>query len=168
MNADGWREAVLGPWPWYVAGPLIGLAVPLMLLVGGRNLGISSSFRHLCAALLPKSKLPYLRGYDWRSYAWHLFFIAGLVAGGFVATRFLTAHPAPLLPESAHTAWGALRLLGGGVLIGFGTRYARGCTSGHSIMGMSNLQWPSLVATLCFFAGGLAAALIYRLAGWSV
>lgn len=158
----------MGPWPWYVAGPLIGLAVPLMLLVGGKNLGISSSFRHLCAALLPKSKLPYLRGYDWRSYAWQLFFVAGLVAGGFAATRFLTAHPQPLLPASAHTAWGALRLLGGGLLIGFGTRYARGCTSGHSIMGLSSLQWPSLVATLCFFAGGLAAALLYRLAGWTV
>jgi uncharacterized protein len=115
MGVEGWRDAILDPWPWYVSGPLIGLAVPLMLLVGGKNLGISSSFRHLCAALLPESKLAYFRGYDWRAYAWHLNFIAGLVLGGFAATRFLTAHPEPLLPASAHTLWGALRLFGGGV-----------------------------------------------------
>jgi uncharacterized protein len=161
-------DAILQPWPWYVSGPLIGLAVPMLLLFGGRNLGISSSFRHICAAVLPKSGLGYLRGYDWRKSAWNLFFVAGLVIGGAVATFLLTAHPEPLLPPSVHSVPGALRLLGGGILIGFGTRYAAGCTSGHSIMGLSNLQKASLVATLAFFAGGLSAALLFRIAGWEL
>jgi uncharacterized membrane protein YedE/YeeE len=94
--------------------------------------------------------------------------VAGLVAGGAVATFLLTAHPEPLLPPSVHSISGALRLVGGGVLIGFGTRYAAGCTSGHSIMGLSNLQKASLVATLAFFAGGLSAALLFRIAGWEL
>lgn len=156
-------QSVLEPWPWYVAGPLIGLTVPLMLFFGGKNLGISSSFRHLCAALLPRTRLAYLRGYDWRKESWNLFFIAGLALGGFVATRFLTGAPAPLLPPEIHTVTGALRLVAGGILIGFGTRWAAGCTSGHAIMGLSNLQKASLAATLSFFAGGLAAALFHTL-----
>jgi uncharacterized membrane protein YedE/YeeE len=157
------NDAILAPWPWYVAGPLIGLAVPLMLLVGGRNLGISSSFRHLCAAVLPKSTLTYLRGYDWRKEAWSLLFVAGLVMGGALATFLLSRDPAPLLPPHVHNAAGALKLLGGGLLIGFGTRWAAGCTSGHSIMGLSNLQKASLFATLAFFAGGLSAAVALKL-----
>lgn len=159
------REALLSPWPWWVSGPLIGLAVPLMLLWGGRNLGISSTFRHLCAALLPKSTLGYFRAYDWRKEAWSLFFAAGLVLGGAVATFLLSSERVPLLPPHLHGVPGALQLLGGGVLIGFGTRWAAGCTSGHSIMGLSNLQKASLVATLSFFAGGLAAAALHRLLG---
>jgi hypothetical protein len=82
-------NAILQPWPWYVSGPLIGLAVPLLLLFGGRNLGISSSFRHICAAVLPKSGLAYLRGYDWRESAWNLFFAAGLIVGGAIASLAL-------------------------------------------------------------------------------
>ncbi|HKP94165.1 MAG TPA: YeeE/YedE thiosulfate transporter family protein [Fibrobacteria bacterium] len=156
-------SSLLAPWPWWVAGPLIGLTVPLMILVGGKNLGISSSFRHLCAAILPKSTLAYLRSYDWRKESWSLLFVAGLVLGGFVATCFLSSHPQPLLPPEIHDAAGALKLLGGGLLIGFGTRYAAGCTSGHSIMGLSNLQKASLVATFSFFAGGLTGALILHL-----
>ena len=158
-------HAILEPWPWYVAGPLIGLTIPIMLLFGGKNLGISSSFRHLCAAVLPGSRAPFLRGYDWGKHAWNLFFAAGLVLGGCIATRLLTAHPSPLLPPSIHTVTGALRLIGGGLLIGFGTSWAAGCTSGHSIMGLSNLQKASLVATLAFFAGGLTAAAIHTALG---
>jgi len=158
-------QSLLQPWPWYVSGPLIGLTVPLLLLFGGRNLGVSSSFRHICAALLPKSPLAELRSYDWRKEIWSLLFVAGMAAGAFLATRFLSSHPGPVLPPSIHTVTGALRLLGGGVLIGFGTRWASGCTSGHSIMGLSNLQLASLAATLSFFAGGLTAALIHWLLG---
>jgi uncharacterized membrane protein YedE/YeeE len=153
------------PWPWFVSGPLIGLTVPLLLLIGGKNLGISSSFRHICAALLPNTRVAYLRAYDWRKESWNLFFAAGLVLGGFIATRFLSRDPGPLLPPDIHNLPGALRLLGGGFLIGFGTRYAAGCTSGHSIMGLSNLQKSSLAATLAFFAGGLTAALIHTALG---
>jgi uncharacterized protein len=158
-------ESFLDPWPWWVTGPLIGLSVPLMVLVGGRNLGISSSFRHLCSALLPRSTSAYLRAYDWRKEAWSLVFVAGLALGGCVATFLLSSHPRPLLPPELHDPPGALQLFGGGILIGFGTRYAAGCTSGHSIMGLSNLQKASLAATLAFFAGGLTAALLHRLLG---
>lgn len=150
-------ESLLAPWPWYVTGPLIGLTVPLMLLWGGKNLGVSSSFRHLCAAVLPKSKLEYLR-HDWRKESWSLFFVAGLALGGFLAARFLSRDALPLLPPGYHDLPGAAGLFLGGILIGFGTRWAAGCTSGHSIMGLSNLQKASLVATLAFFAGGLSAA----------
>lgn len=161
-------DALLSPWPWYVAGPLIGLTVPLLLLVGGKNLGVSSSFRHLCAALLPKSRLTYLSAYGWKNHAWNLFFVSGLALGAFLASHFLSRGALPVLPPSAHTVTGALRLLGGGILIGFGTRWAAGCTSGHSIMGLSNLQKASLVATLAFFAGGLTGALVLTVTkgGW--
>ncbi len=154
------------PWPWYISGPLIGLAIPLMLLFGGKNLGISSSFRHICAAVLPKTSIEYLRNYNWRQESWNLFFVAGLVLGGFVATRFLSDNPVPLLPPEIHNLPGALKLIGGGFLIGFGTRYAAGCTSGHSIMGLSNFQKASLVATMAFFAGGLTGALGHYLLGF--
>jgi uncharacterized membrane protein YedE/YeeE len=157
---------ILQPWPWYVSGPLIGLTVPLMLLVGGKNLGVSSSFRHLCAAVLPKTRLAYLKAYGWKKESWNLFFVAGLALGGFVATRWLSADPAPLLPPDIRGVGGALKLIGGGFLIGFGTRYAAGCTSGHSIMGLSNLQKASLAATLAFFAGGLTAAALHTLLGF--
>lgn len=158
-------DSILAPWPWWISGPLIGLTVPMMLLLAGKNLGISSSFRHLCAAVLPKSTLAYFKAYDWRKESWNLFFVAGLVLGGFIATRLLSSNPQPLLPPEIHTVGGALQLIGGGILIGFGTRYAAGCTSGHSIMGLSNLQKASLVATLSFFAGGLTAAFIHRMLG---
>jgi uncharacterized membrane protein YedE/YeeE len=158
-------EAILSPWPWWVSGPLIGLTVPLLLLLGGKNLGVSSSFRHLCAALLPKSSLEYLRNHDWKKEGWNLLFVGGLALGGFVAARFLSSAPAPLLPPHLHDAAGAAKLMLGGVLIGFGTRWAAGCTSGHSIMGLSNLQKASLVATLAFFAGGLTGALIHTVLG---
>src|SRR4051812_5783229 len=116
-------EAIFNPWPWYVSGPLIGLAIPMMLLLGGKNLGISSSFRHICAALLPKTRLAYLKADNLRANAWNLFFVAGLALGGFVATHFLSAHPQPLLPPAIHSATGAATLVGGGFLIGFGTRW---------------------------------------------
>jgi len=170
------------PWPWYVAGPLIGLMVPLLLLLGNRHFGISANLRHICAACLP-AKVPFF-SYDWKKESWNLFFAAGIMSGGFLAATLLAA-PAPsevdprLLTElqaygisysgapvpadlfnwpALLTLKGLLLMVGGGFLIGFGTRYAGGCTSGHAIMGLSNLQWPSLVATCCFMAGGFIVA----------
>lgn len=166
------------PWPWYVAGPLIGLMVPLLLIVGNKTFGISSSMRHICAIAIP-GKIPYFR-YDWKKEAWNLFFVAGILIGGFVAAQWLS-NPDPVIvnprlsedlaaygvsdyhgvvpPElfswsGLFTLRGLIMMVGGGFLVGFGTRYAGGCTSGHSIMGLSNLQWPSLVATCCFMIGG--------------
>lgn len=171
-------ELIKQPWPWYVAGPLIGLTVPALLLLGNKHFGISSSLRHICAACIP-ANIPFFK-YNWKKEAWNLFFVLGILVGGFVAVNFL-ADPNPvviahatvqdlkamdvsvdgaLMPESIFsfenlfTAQGMIFMVVGGFLVGFGTRYAGGCTSGHSIMGLSTLQWPSLVATCCFMAGG--------------
>jgi len=166
------------PWPWYVAGPLIGLTVPALLLLGNKSFGISSSLRHVCAACIP-ANIPFFQ-YDWKKEVWNLFFVAGILLGGIVAAQLLSS-PAPvqvdprlatelsgygihdysnLVPADIFSwpaltsARGLVMMIGGGLLVGFGTRYAGGCTSGHAIMGLSNLQWPSLVATCCFMAGG--------------
>lgn len=170
------------PWPWYVAGPLIGLTVPTLLIIGNKSFGISSSLRHICAACMP-AKIPFFQ-YDWKKETWNLVFVLGILLGGVFASTFLAnpmpvnMHPAlvnelaqyqiypteKLLPESLFS-WSALftvkgfvMMVVGGFLVGFGTRYAGGCTSGHSIMGLSTLQWPSLVATICFMIGGFIMA----------
>jgi uncharacterized membrane protein YedE/YeeE len=147
-------EWLYQPWPWYVSGPLIGLSVPALLLLAGKTLGVSSSFRHICSMASPNSALSYLRENPWRKELWNLIFVAGILLGGFVAVQFLGATGG-YLPDYYYTWGGALLLFGGGLLIGFGARYADGCTSGHAIMGLANLKWPSLVATVSFFAGGL-------------
>ncbi len=179
MSMIQWMQR---PWPWYVAGPLIGLTVPLLLVMGNKNLGVSSSLRQLCAACLP-AKVPFFQ-YDWKKEVWQLFFVAGILAGGFIAGVLLqnprpiqvnprlieemkgygVGEPFDVLPNSlfnwkmVFTLKGFIMMVVGGFLVGFGTRWAGGCTSGHSIMGLSNLQWPSLVATICFMAGGFFMA----------
>ncbi len=173
-------ELLQQPWPWYVAGPLIGLTVPALLLVGNKALGISSSLRHVCAACLPAG-VPFLN-YNWRAETWNLVFVLGIALGGCIGYRLL-GHPdvvgisaatvrdlraemhltdfTGLLPRELFALdnlanWkGWVFLVLGGFLVGFGTRYAGGCTSGHAISGLSNLQWVSLVAIVGFFAGGL-------------
>jgi len=171
-------ETIQQPWPWYVAGVLIGLTVPALLLLGNKHFGISSSLRHICAACIP-GNISFFK-YDWKKEIWNLFFVAGVVLGGVVASQWLS-NPDPivvadktvqdlqalnivvdnnLMPASIFnfgnlfTMQGFLFFIVGGFMVGFGTRYAGGCTSGHSIMGLSNLQWPSLIATCCFMAGG--------------
>ena len=168
------------PWPWYVAGPLIGLFVPALLLVGNRMFGISSNLRHACAVAMP-GRVEFFR-YDWRSAGgWNLAFALGIVVGGVLAALFLDngemiqlsaaardslvglgIHdmtglvPRELFHWSALLTWrGLVMMIGGGFLIGFGTAYAGGCTSGHAISGLADLQLPSLVAVVGFFAGGL-------------
>ncbi len=175
-------EFIKQPWPWYVAGPLIGLTVPMLLLLGNKTFGISSSLRHVCAACMP-AKIPFF-SYDWKKEIWNLFFVAGVLIGGFLVAQFLTSsQPVLISPklsaelqqygitnynnlipadvfswQQLFTARGLIMMIGGGFLVGFGTRYAGGCTSGHAIMGLSNLQWPSLVATISFMAGGFIMA----------
>jgi uncharacterized membrane protein YedE/YeeE len=178
-------EYIKQPWPWYVAGPLIGLTVPLLLVMGNKRLGVSSSLRHICAACFP-ANIPFFK-YNWKREAWNLFFVAGIFAGGIIAATLLK-NPGPihinpklvdelrqyhvndyaaLIPADIFnwhillTAKGLLLTVFGGFLVGFGTRYAGGCTSGHAIMGLSSLQWPSLVATICFMAGGFIMANIF-------
>lgn len=175
-------EIIKEPWPWYIAGPLIGLTVPALLLMGNKSFGISSSLRHICAACIP-ANVNFFK-YDWKKEAWNLFFVLGIFFGGMIAANFLlnpnaiTVNPSlkaelagygitdysNLVPgqlmnfESLLTLRGFITMVVGGFLVGFGTRYAGGCTSGHAIMGLSNLQWPSLVATICFMIGGFLMA----------
>jgi len=167
------------PWPWYVGGPLIGLMIPTLLYFSNKQLGISSSLQHFCAATVP-GKIEYFK-YNWRNGLWNIIFVLGILIGGFIG-GILLKNPDPIVISektyaelsalgisnftrmipldifnwnSLLTLKGFILIIFGGFLVGFGTRYANGCTSGHSIMGMSNLQWSSLVATTCFFIGGL-------------
>lgn len=170
------------PWPWYIAGPLIGLIVPALLILGNKSFGISSSLRHICASCIP-ANIPFFK-YDWKKEVWNLVFVAGILVGGMIAINLL-ANPEPiqvnpelaaelaqygitnydgLVPqeimnwESLFTLRGFLMPVVGGFFVGFGTRYAGGCTSGHSIMGLATLQLPSLIATIFFMVGGFLMA----------
>ena len=173
-------ETVSQPWPWYVAGPLIA-AVMFILLYLGKSFGVSSTFRSTCAAIGAGKTSDFFR-FDWRNQTWNLVFVAGAMVGGFVVAQWLP-NPEPMqlasqtvtrlqslgvenpgatyLPEDIFrweallTLRGFIMLVGGGFLVGFGTRYAGGCTSGHAISGLSNLQLPSLIAVIGFFIGGL-------------
>mgnify|MGYP006436831597 FL=1 len=174
-------EMLSQTWPWYVAGPLIGLIVPALLIAGGRMFGISANLRHACAATIP-GRVEFFQ-YDWKkSGLWNIVFAVGIVLGGIIATTVL-AHPDPeigisagaraqlegigitdftgLLPSGLFSWSGLASLPGflmisvGGFLVGFGARYAGGCTSGHAISGLADLQGPSLIAVIGFFIGGL-------------
>ena len=147
-------KELFGFWNWYIAGPLIGLMVPLLYIVTNKALGVSSNFQHLCAAILPNSKIEYFK-YNWKEYTWSLVFAAGILAGGFVATFLLSTSPPQLLPAIYFDWPGVLRLFIGGILVGFGARYAGGCTSGHGITGLAGLHFSSLVAVISFLLGGI-------------
>ena len=171
-------ELLRHPWPWYIGGPIIGLAVPTLLFMGNKSFGVSSALRHVCASCFP-ANISFFK-YNWKKETWNLFFVIGILVGGALSV-YILANPDPIAVNpklSAQLAqygitnysslvpidvmnWNALLTLKGfilmvvgGFFVGFGTLYAGGCTSGHSIMGLSNLQWPSLIATCCFMAGG--------------
>jgi len=172
------------PWPWYVAGPLIGLVVPFVYWYGGRKWGVSQSLQHLCAATMP-GKIEYFTYDWWKRGAWNLTMAAGVLVGGFIGGRLLSSpddvvaiSPATrsdlaelgvrdfsgMMPsgvfslETILTPAGFIIIVGGGFLVGFGARYANGCTSGHAISGLANLQLSSLLAVIGFFVGGLISA----------
>ncbi|MEX2399220.1 MAG: YeeE/YedE thiosulfate transporter family protein [Rhodothermales bacterium] len=174
-------DVVSQPWPWYVAGPLIGLVVPLLLILGGKVFGVSANLRHMCAASVP-GNIEFLK-YDWKAAGmWNLTFMVGTLVGGFLAVQFVPAAGVEIGVSAATKAdlsslgitdftglvpqevisWsglmtlpGLILIVGGGFLVGFGARYAGGCTSGHAISGLADLQLPSLVAVIGFFVGGL-------------
>lgn len=173
-------DAILNPWPWYVTGPLLAL-VMFFLLYFGRTFGMSSNLKTLCS-MGGAGKVSEFFKFDWRSQRWNLMVVLGAIIGGFIAHFYLSnpidinLNPSTvidlenygfenvgksLLPAELFD-WNQLLslkgiaiLLIGGLLVGFGTRYAGGCTSGHAITGLSSLQLPSLVAVIGFFVGGL-------------
>ncbi len=169
-----------GPWPWYISGPIIGSMVPLMLIIGGKSFGVSQNLEHICAMTQPKRVNVRLFQYDWKQFGWCISFVAGVAIGGFLA-MYVFKHPGAIELSNATqqmlVSWGVtqgtdfypselydltpfnlLILAVSGILIGFGTRYASGCTSGHAITGLATLQLKSLKAVLGIFAGGILAA----------
>lgn len=173
-------DVILQPWPWYVSGPLIAL-VMVILIYFGKTFGMSSNLRTFCTMGGAGKYSDFFR-FDWKAQRWNLTVVLGAVIGGFIAVQFLSdgspiaLNPetvsdihklgfenvgASLLPDEIYgwdnvsTLKGMAILIGAGFLVGFGTRYAGGCTSGHAITGLSNLQLPSLIAVIGFFIGGL-------------
>jgi len=173
------------PWPWYVSGPLIGVFAPLLLVLGNKQLGMTGSLRAMCAAIAP-GRVEFFR-YDWKaSSLWNVALAFGILLGASLAVTAFGGGAAPAI--SPHTrdaiaalgmsppsglvpaelfSWralltlrGAICVVGGGFLVGFGSSYAGGCTSGHGVMGLATLQVASVVALVGIFAGGLLTTFI--------
>ncbi|MGY5846797.1 YeeE/YedE family protein [Salegentibacter sp. HM20] len=171
---------IFEPWPWYVAGPLIAV-VMFLLIFFGKGFGMSSNLRTICTICGADAHSDFF-DFNWRAQRWNLVVVLGTIIGGFIGANLLSADTAVnITPETVNMlenlgfdsageaylpteiySWEAVGgikaliiLLVGGFLIGFGARYAGGCTSGHAISGLSNLQLPSLIAVIGFFIGGL-------------
>jgi hypothetical protein len=153
----------------------------MLLLAGGKQFGVSENLRHICAAAIP-GKISFFQ-YDWKAGIWNLTLVFGALVGGFIAATYMSSGVPiavsaatindlqalgvtefnGLAPDTLFSMEGLLSIkgfliiVGGGFLVGFGSRYAGGCTSGHAISGLSDLQLPSLIAVVGFFAGGLLA-----------
>lgn len=168
------------PWPWYISGPMIAFIMFLLIMVG-KNFGMSSSLRTMCTICGAGNKSDFFK-FDWKTQKWNLVVVLGAIIGGYIGSHLLStdtavainpdtiAHLKTLGFNSAGTSYlptelfdtsallsikNILILTTGGFLVGFGARYAGGCTSGHAISGLSNLQLPSLIAVIGFFIGGL-------------
>jgi len=178
-------EIIYGTWPWYISGFLLAM-VMLLLTYFGKYFGISSNLRTLCS-IGGAGKVSDFFKFDWKSQKWNLVVILGAMLGGFVAHNYLSDQNSVNINQETITELQSigidppngklvpdvffskqalknpkiiLILLVGGILVGFGTRYAGGCTSGHAISGLSNLQLPSLIAVIGFFIGGLITSWI--------
>lgn len=173
------RELITQTWSWWFSGAMIA-AIMFFLLYFGQSFGFSSNLRTICAATGVGKKISFFN-FNWKNQIWNLVFLVGAIIGGFIAKQFLStdapvdisastindlsklgiAAPASLQPAELFGLDAVLSLKGfmilafGGLMVGFGSRYAGGCTSGHAISGLSDLQWPSLIAVIGFFIGGL-------------
>lgn len=173
-------QYILESWPWYITGPLIAI-IMFTLIYFGKTFGMSSNLSTFCAMGGAGKKAEFFN-FKWRDKTWSLIVVAGAIFGGFIG-HFLLSNPTfielnpdtidnlqtlgfnnagtSILPpelfswESVFSIKGFSILAIGGFLVGFGARYAGGCTSGHAITGLSSLQLPSLIAVIGFFMGGL-------------
>lgn len=175
-------DFIFEPWPWYVGGPLIALTLFLYFYFG-KNFGASTNFETLCILVGAGKVSDYFKK-NWKERDFALMFVGGLIIGGFISSNFLVPNQAIDLnsttineltslgfmdvgqhyfpdeifgSEAVFSLKGILILMLSGVCIGFGTRYAGGCTSGHAITGLSSFQLPSLLAVIGFFIGGIIA-----------
>ncbi|MFZ2282434.1 MAG: YeeE/YedE thiosulfate transporter family protein [Lutibacter sp.] len=173
-------DFITQPWEWYVAGPVISL-IMFLLYYFGERFGVSSNLETFCSIGGAGRYVNYFK-IDWRENLWNLIFIAGAIVGGFIASNYLTETDAvainpqtvkdladigimnagqSYLPDEIFSIDAMLSFKGfailiiAGFLVGFGARWAGGCTSGHAIVGLSNLELPSLIAVTGFFIGGL-------------
>ena len=171
-------ESMQSLWPWYIAGPLISIVL-FLLLYWGKTFGVSGNYRTICS-IMGGGKSAKFFDFDWKKERWNLAFIVGVALGAFLTSQFLPNGQVELadqtvieLTELGVSVEGELAppeifgieqlfslrsmvfLALGGFLVGFGSRYAGGCTSGHAITGLSDLQLPSLIAVIGFFLGGL-------------
>ena len=178
-------DFLMQPWPWWFSGIIISTVMFLMLFFG-KSFGFSSNLRTLCTIAGAGKRVKFF-DFDWKTQSWNLVFLVGAIVGGFIAREFLSTD-APVLiseatiqdlaklgiaaPESLQPAElfgldailsikGFLLLAFGGLMVGFGSRYAGGCTSGHAISGLSDLQVPSLIAVVGFFIGGLLMTYLF-------
>ncbi|WP_323755990.1 YeeE/YedE family protein [Roseivirga sp.] len=173
-------EIISSPWPWWVAGPAIALLM-FTLIYFGNSFGFSANFRTMCSMFGAGKSCDFF-DFDWKKQTWNLVFAVGAILGGFLASHYLSSGDAIALSEktitelqgyglenpgadivpmsifsfeSLFTLKGVIFIVFGGFCVGFGTRYAGGCTSGHAISGLSDLQPASLIAVVGFFIGGL-------------
>lgn len=173
------RELITQTWAWWFSGAMIA-SIMFFLLYFGQSFGFSSNLRTICAAAGLGKKTKFF-DFNWKAQTWNIVFLIGSIIGGYIASQFLSsgqpveisaatindlskmgiAAPESLQPnelfslEAVFSLKGFLILAFGGLMVGFGSRYAGGCTSGHAISGLSNLQLPSLIAVIGFFIGGL-------------
>ena len=172
-------EMLKQPWPWYTSGAVIAF-IMVLLMFYGKSFGVSSNLRTMCTLAGAGKRVKYF-DFDWRTQQWNLLFLFGSVLGGIISSTVLKSdEPLQLATATINdlqalgiafdgqlnpshlfgldyisSPKGFLILLIGGILVGFGARYAGGCTSGHAISGLSNMQIPSLIAVIGFFIGGL-------------
>jgi uncharacterized membrane protein YedE/YeeE len=178
-------ELLSKPWAWYISGPLIAL-IMFALIWFGKRFGMSSNLRTLCSIGGAGRWSDFFKN-QWQHNYWNLIVVLGAIIGGFIAIHYLeNPHPMDLNPKTIASlesygfekvgntllpeelfgisalseikTW--IMLIIGGFLVGFGTRYAGGCTSGHAFSGLSYLLLPSLIAVIGFFIGGLLMTLL--------
>jgi uncharacterized membrane protein YedE/YeeE len=182
-NPENFLGFLQQTWHWSVSGALIA-TVMFLLLLFNKSFGMSANLRTMCT-LAGAGKRYKFFNFNWESQKWNLAFLGGTVLGGLIASTLLAnpdpvqvseatlqhlqsigapipeAGEAGFIPEELFNFEALLSLRGlvlivlGGLLIGFGARWAGGCTSGHAITGLANMQLPSLIAVIGFFIGGL-------------